>query len=341
MNIITRCPECRLFQKHENKICKCGTKITDKIYYVSYHEEKRLKRRKIGRSYKHACIALGKIEESILDASWDIKRQNHDLRSLIGWYLNLQEVRARKRYKEIKRNLEILFLRLPNIIGDGLTDAFLKDQVSRSKEVGTATMNRELSYLKTMFNIGVKYGEVFSNPLARIKLFPENNTRNVNLNPEDVKNIIRHCDPRIKGIIFTAFHALLRREEILIMEWDQVDFKNKVFRLSKTKNGEARNVPIHPEVETMLRTFTSRFKKSFVFEQVPVSTLSRLFKKACVDAGFPDLHIHDGRAFSTNQMRLNGNDREAIKGWAGWKSDSMFTRYTFVSPDEIKSIKWG
>jgi integrase len=341
MKIVTRCPACRLYQNHENKVCKCGEKLKDKVYHISFRAENRLKRRKIGRNYKYAVIALGKIEESILEGKFGIKKDTHTLLTLIDWYLNLQEVRIRRRYKEIKRNLEVISKRLPNIINNGLTEAFLQDQTERAKKVGPATQNRELSYLKAMFNTAVKYTEIFYNPLAKIKLLPEDNIRNVNLSPEDVKKIIACCDPRIKEIILTAFYGLLRREEILSMKWENVDLINKVFRLSKTKNMKPRVVPIHPEVLTMLKGLPSRFEGKYVFQHIPVSTLSRLFNKACECAGLSGVHIHDARHYAANSMRLMGVSREQIKTWAGWSSDSMFSRYTFVSDDEIESIKWA
>ena len=343
MRILIRCPVCKLYLPHKKKKCKCGNVLKDKIYHIEYRFEGTRKRRKIGSDIKFAVIALGQVEKEIMEGKYGIERLRYNLPELLVWYLNLHEVRVMRRFKDTSRCLKIFVSRLPDKIDRGLVQAVLSDQVERGKNCKPATINKELAHLKSMLNTGVKYMVIRENPIAQIKLLPENNARNVNISDRDVLNLISHCSPKIQQIVFTAFKTLMRYEEIMSLQWSQVNFDRKYFCLagSNTKNSESRNVPIHPEVLSMLRELPSRFKKGFVFKQVPKSTFNRLFIKACKKTCLEDFHVHDCRHYAANTMRLNGNSREQIKKWAGWKSDSMFTRYTFVSDEEIESIKWG
>ena len=46
-------------------------------------------------------------------------------------------------------------------------------------------------------------------------------------------------------IVITALNTGMRKEEIVSLTWDKVDFENPAIRVEHTKNGEFRTIPMN------------------------------------------------------------------------------------------------
>src|SRR5262245_13443966 len=93
----------------------------------------------------------------------------------------------------------------------------------RIEEMAPASINRELAFLKHVFNIAIRDGLAESNPVRPVKLFRENNQRMRFLTDEE--------DPRLRDAIgeeewpkvAVAAHTGLRQAELFHLEWEHVD----------------------------------------------------------------------------------------------------------------------
>ena len=54
------------------------------------------------------------------------------------------------------------------------------------------------------------------------------------------------ADMRLSCLIVLAVETAMRREELASMTWENVDIRARSTYLPKTKNGEARTVPLSP-----------------------------------------------------------------------------------------------
>ena len=92
-----------------------------------------------------------------------------------------------------------------------------------------ATVNREVTCLKTIFNKAVKNGKAESNPVQGVKLLKENNERDRILSPEEYTRLLVHCPEHLKSIVKLAYYTGMRQGEILNLTWDQVDLKRGLY----------------------------------------------------------------------------------------------------------------
>ena len=83
-----------------------------------------------------------------------------------------------------------------------------------------------------------RVGKILHIPIVRVE-----NTRQGFLEYDDHISILDALAPSLNTLFVIAFHSGCRLGEVLNMKWSDVDWKNEVIRLPKTKNGTQRNLP--------------------------------------------------------------------------------------------------
>ncbi len=271
-----------------------------------------------------------------------------NLKKCFEWYSDLDEVKCKKQHKESLRQISCMIGRigLRKKIEPSLLDLVMNDRKSRLHTIKPASSNRELSALKTMLTTAANYGRITRNPIIPIKSLKENNARIVNYSQDQIEDLIKSCDDRIKEIVMIGSKSLMRWGEIVGLTWGEIDFKSRGFILcgNRLKNGESRFTPIHPNILDSLKkrqiTPLKRQNKVFTASSMSKSTFAYLFRGAADKCGMPEIHFHDLRHFAANNMRFNGADISQLMKWGGWKNVSTFNRYSFITPGEVDSIKW-
>ena len=144
-----------------------------------------------------------------------------------------------------------------------------------------------------------------------------------------------------------AWGTGMRQNEIIQLEWREVDLKGEFVRLSasKTKTDEARSVRLLPEIVEMLRSIPRQIHTPRVFlstTQKPIQKwdgrCTTAWKKALLAAGIRDATFHDLRHdFVTRAMR-NGNASHVVMKQVGHKTDSMLRRYQLVDERDLLEL---
>jgi integrase len=319
VRIIHRCPKCRKFLP-ANKTC-C---VKEKTYWIEYRMNGKLKRERIGRDLKIAKIVLADRERSILLNKYVGQKSETSFEALKDWYLDLPEVRSLITFNQSKNILNKFAKLIPSINGN------IRDEVSKyinsRYSVSSSTKNRDISALKSLFSAAVNYEKIDRNPIAAIKLLEVNNERVSYLSDGDIDCLLRRADKKIKDVIHFASLHLMRWNEIMAMEWADIRDGEITVRTKKRGSSKVRQCPLDPEGWNLIKSYPSRFKNGRVFEQVPYSTFNRLFEKAKGD--LTDITFHDLRHYAADRMRSKGYETADIMRWAGWKSMSIFHRYT-------------
>ncbi|MBO9453235.1 site-specific integrase [Tropicibacter sp. R16_0] len=207
-----------------------------------------------------------------------------------------------------KRGARWETLRLENFCRDSLSNVSLdalspndfaswRDQ--RLREVAPATVAREMQLMSSVLNVARKeWGYIGVNPLSDVAK-PKKPPPRDRLPTEDEIERLRHCAGEdLSKATTRAFHAFLfalatamRAGEIAGLEWNRVDLERRVAKLTHTKNGRPREVPLSSEAVRLLRMLP---------ELDPVFGLSSrqldvLFRKSRDKAQIEDLHFHDSR----------------------------------------------
>ena len=121
-----------------------------------------------------------------------------------------------------------------------------------------ATANRYRAFMSLAYRLGMENGKVESNPARLVRLRTENNARLRFLSRDEytkLLGIIRRDNPKQVPAFIVSVYTGMRWGEQFSLEWGQVDLKRKMIRLTKTKNGSARNVPLN---RIALDTFTQQ-----------------------------------------------------------------------------------
>ena len=116
-----------------------------------------------------------------------------------------------------------------------------------------ATVNREVACLKNIFNMAIKWKKAFKNPVREVKLYKEPKSSMRILSRDEEKLLLANCADHLKPIVLTALNTGMRKEEILGLTWDKVDFDKRLITIDKTKNAEYRIIPMNLELTETLK----------------------------------------------------------------------------------------
>jgi len=212
--------------------------------------------------------------------------------------------------------------------------------------VRPATVNRELSLLKTMFNKAIRDGKLEKNPLKGVKHLRENNERERVLSQEEWERYKAKCASWYFPIAVMAYMTGMRRGEIINLSHSRVDLKAGFIRLrtEDTKTERGRSIPIHPDLMKVLKGVLKvrSLEDDRVFHRkgglITRSAVREAHESACKKAEIDDFHFHDFRHTCINNWRKDGHDYFKIMAASGHRTISVFKRYNMVDEAELRTL---
>lgn len=189
------------------------------------------------------------------------------------------------------------------------------------------TMSKTLGALRGTLDIAVTLGLIDSNPCVGVKLKRAERRDARFLSVKEVRVLAGKADGDGRPMIWLLATTGVRVGECCRLDVGDIDAKRRRLRVRKSKNGEARDVPIPASVLAMLDL--SREKGSPLFasklgKRVEVRNWRRrVFAPAAEAAGFTDLHVHDLRHTAASLMIRSGATPKDVQKALGHKSASM------------------
>ncbi|WP_331851698.1 tyrosine-type recombinase/integrase [Orientia tsutsugamushi] len=189
-----------------------------------------------------------------------------------------------------------------------------------SKEGKYATANLLLATLRTMFNKAIKWGLIENNPTLGIEQH-KLQARERRLSYDEMGRLLPvlcgKATPLIRDFALLALYTGARKTNVLEMEWDNIDFKRKIWHIPKTKNGKAQNIPLTDQAMEILqaRKFTSESKWELPSATSASGHLERPNKswhRVCKKASIKNLMIHDLRRTLASCMSDAGASHRTI-----------------------------
>jgi integrase len=173
-----------------------------------------------------------------------------------------------------------------------------------------ATVNRELSKLRRMFNIAQREGWIRSNPFnageSLISLADERKRERI-LTREEEKKLLQACAEHLRPIVIAAIDTGMRRGELLALRWRDVNFDDGVITIQgfNTKTMKERQVSITLRLNHVLTELWEQSSKDQVRRVFGIlDNVKRSFTTARAKAGLSDVRFHDLR--HTHATRLVG-----------------------------------
>ena len=226
-----------------------------------------------------------------------------------------------------------------------------RKQMVRIKS-GTRSVDLELTILANVLHLAVRRGVLKSNPLtgrSRYSVAEDiRHCREVAPTPEGLKQIeywLRARDEHGAAdlVCFLAFSGL-RIGEALPLDWEAVDFGEKLLHITREKRGITPWVPILPEMETLLRTMQKRTTSHLLFPSPfepekprDSSAVRHRITAACRALGIRHVTPHGLRSYFVTQAREGGLSDAEIAMLIGDKTGPAIISQTYgdVRPDHL------
>jgi len=220
-----------------------------------------------------------------------------------------------------------------------------------------ATCNRKLALLRHILRMAWKEGLL--EKLPAVELFPEDNDRERILTEEEFARLYEAAAPTLKPILICAWETGMRRGEIVLLTWPQVNLKENLITLEShdTKTGRKRVIPLSQRLrETLLAIRETRGKEtkgkiSDIQQRVFLSARGKpLARPAAVREAFinaveraklTDVHFHDLRRSFVTRKVTEGWDRDHVKAITGHRTDKVFARYNKPSLETLRAVVEG
>ena len=223
-----------------------------------------------------------------------------------------------------------------------------KERQKVEKPRSSASVNRYLAVLSHAFTIAIKeWGWLDDSPMRKISKLKELNSVVRFLSDEERERLLLACkeskNPYLYTVVVMALSTGARKMEIMGLTWKDVDLKMEVIRLTKTKNGEFRAVPLQKHALDLVRAMSKvrRIDTDLLFPGDNPKTPAELRKpwvEALQRARVTDFRFHDLRHSAASYLAMNGATLAEIAEVLGHKTLQMVKRYAHLSEQHTSKV---
>lgn len=152
--------------------------------------------------------------------------------------------------------------------------------------------------------------------------------------PEEVKAMLAGVRDWLRPVVTTLAYTGMRIGELINLRWEDVDLSKKLIHIRvredwRPKGRADRSVPMHPQVEAVLRMqrvgryvfngpLGGRLKETHVLKSLRADQRRLKLREG---------DLHSFRRYFATQMMRSGVDAETVRQWGGWKSLETMMRY--------------
>jgi len=236
----------------------------------------------------------------------------------------------------------------------------------RLDKVKSRTVNLELIALSSLLKKAIEMKHLEKLPWNKIPMVKVRDARGTNfLSVEQVNRLKEASSPWLYPFVCLALHSGMRLNEMLWLEWSQIDFERRVIRLQNKpgftiKNLRPREIPIDDDLYEVLQhhfAFYPRInalkknaqaysprqerQQHWVFCHRDGSRLKNFktsFRNALQRAGIQGIRKHDLRHTFASHLTMEGVSLKAIQETLGHKSINItMDIYGHLTPEHIRA----
>ena len=225
---------------------------------------------------------------------------------------------------------------------NSITTRHIETYLARRREqegVVSATTNRYLAALKTMFKMAVRWGYVGHNPSEPVKTLKEESEIPEALTQEQLEHLLSELPANARTIAVFAADTGMRRSEMERLQWSDIKFHDRmvVVRGAGAKNDEFRVIPMTHQVYELLQALHQQNREAKVkrTQVLPWQDIKKSLHNAGIRAGLGHVHLHMLRHTFATRLRDLGVPLDRIKELLGHKSMQMVLRYAKARPEQL------
>lgn len=204
--------------------------------------------------------------------------------------------------------------------------------------------------LKAALSRAMLWSYLAENPVQRVKLPKQKKHLPMFLNESELEVICTNAKTKQLANLFRfAFHTGMRLSEVLNLEWDAIDMKERVIKVSNTetfttKSKSERVIPINETLFEMLARIQPKvysIGKNYVFHKpngqpFTVSYVSHKFKDAARKTGIgEDIHFHSLRHSFASNLVKRGVPIVTVKELLGQTDIKTTMIYSYVRHEDL------
>jgi integrase len=318
-----------------------------KIWYIYYYSPITGKKvwESVGPSKKLAEQMDAKRKVEILEGKFHVKRpKNITFEELLERYFAFAKPNLKpstlKRYEvslnQLRSHFEGKYIHRITLAD---IDRYRQERI---EEVTPATVNRDIAFLRRVFNQARKWDLIEKSPIDGVEFYHEENIRTRYFTIEEVGRLLAECkrNPQVLTAVLIALHTGMRKGEIMSVQLHQpgvemdrmnwVDMKNRCFHLNETKTRTPREVPINDYLYTVVEKAVGEASDNRLFR---IKDVRFSFEAAMERAGIEDGIFHDLRRTFISHAMMAGYSQEIIQRVVGQEDPGIFKRYAHLSPD--------
>ena len=211
-----------------------------------------------------------------------------------------------------------------------------------------STVRRYLSALSHMYTVGIReWNWVEDNPVLKINKPKEPRGRVRFLSEGEKDRLLQSCkesrNPYLYTVVVLSLSIGGRKNELMTLEWRDIDFKRNTITFRDTKNDETRSVPLtgYAQEVFMQHAKIRRLNTNLIFPNSTGShalSIREAFTNAIERADIQDFHFHDLRHTFASYLAMNGASLLEIAELLGHKTLAMVKRYAHLTEAHTKNV---
>ena len=239
---------------------------------------------------------------------------------------------------------------LPRFANRRMADICRQDIVKMHhdrKAAGAApgSANRLLIMMRYIFNLAVRWevAGVKTNPCANVPLLEENNKHERFLSADEAKRLYETvCASPNKMLQYIVPMLILtgaRKRELLDAKWADFDFDRRTWRISMTKTGKARHVPLNDGALQILGLIPCDPECEWLVPNPktakPFISIFAAWNTARTLAGLSDVRIHDLRHSFASLLVNQGRTLYEVQHLLGHTQVKTTQRYAHLAQETL------
>ncbi len=224
-----------------------------------------------------------------------------------------------------------------------------RDEQEIRDRYSVGTLNAQARRAKALMNWALDSGRISANPLQRLKQLRDKPNRETEITHEGEAAALALMDRMMQAFFLVAIDSAMRRDEIRLLEWREIDWSTKKIRIpaSKTKARRERigrlttraalaiktlpRVPGSPYVFANPET-KEPWSQSYIWLRWRTAADGAKLKPAACD---DSVRLHDARASAASRLVRAGATMPAIQQILGHAHLSTTARYVRVQGKDV------
>lgn len=202
-----------------------------------------------------------------------------------------------------------------------------------STKAEPSTVNRQLTTLKSLFRKAVQWNKLPSNPSKSIAKLRENSGRTRYLTEQEIRRLYEVASLKLQQFLTLALNSGMRKSNLVNLQWEDIDFRNGVIHVIKTKSGKTYDVPINNALIGLFKQLSKDKKPGRVLDS---TNLRSEFIATLQKADITDCTLHDLRHTFASHLAMKGIDLYTISQLLGHSDIKMTQRYAHLTPNHKK-----